>query len=583
MAILILASLSLATSVVAMPTYMDEDMYDEATSGDIYEDKGIVVENQPYLGYLVYRDARGRKVTANYYRQDLIVEKQPYYESADRIGYLDELFPQFKFDPRDTTIDQVRPGDNIYLRMDKEGDVQYISAYNDYVMRYGKVKGWTLSGSGAGVLRLEDDKGKLYIYTIPMDTPISKGGKVCSLGSIKPGEYMKVLLAQKTLGEGIVEEEVMEIVLDNDTRVISNVYKGELMSTDGYKNTLGLAYAQNLGKAGWEAYTDVLTLRVDPRNLEAYSIGKPISWDYMSRSLRGGGYVYTAVEDFMGKQTAVKLNFQSKMQRVLPTTEVIYASPGVIRLLSGETLYLAKDAILVKDKRLIEPHNIMIGDTIAPVVTGENKVAAASILSGITTGDFQIFRGRINKIKDRQAFEVETFSLLEDSTWYFHPQPRTFAIDHTTQFYGTEGFVSKGIEQFLSYGENSKVDEVYTVLAVGDKAVSITNAPYSKESIKGTVYKAEDGTVFVKDVYYYHTKQKKWVLFSRKNTGVGVEIKPNTMIVKEGELVPASELEAGDKVTVMLEKSIKDIQSDSKDEDKKETQVTAPGYIVVAQ
>lgn len=583
MAMLTLASLMLTTSVVAMPAYLDEDEYYEVASGEIYEDKGIVVENEPYLGYLVYRNARGEKVTANYYRQNLVVEKQPYYESSDRIGYLDELFPNFKFDPRDTTIDQIKPGDNIYLRMNKDGDIQYISAYNDYIMRYGKVKGWDMSGPGAGTLTLEDDKGRVYTYTIAMNTPITKGGMVYNLGSIKPGEYMKILIAEKTLGEGIVEEEVVELVVDNDTRVISNVYKGDLMSIDGYKNTLGIAHAQSLGKTDWGPYTDVLTLRADPRTLEAYFIGNPVSWDYMSRTLRGGNYVYAAVEDFMGKQTAVKLNFQSKMQRTLPRTEVIYSSPGVVRLLTGETLYLAKDAIVVKDKRLVEPHNIMIGDTIQTVVTGENKVAVANILSAITTGDFQVFRGRIRKIKDRQEFEVETFSLLEDSTWYFHPQPRTFAIDHTTKFYTDEGFVAKGIEEFLSYGEESQVDEVYTILAIGDKAVSITNAPYSKESIKGNVYKVEGNTVFVKDVNYYHNRQKKWVLFSKKNTGVAVEIKPNTMIIKEGQLVPASELEVGDKLTVMLEESIKDIQSGSNNEDNQSNQVKAPGYILVVE
>lgn len=581
MAILTLASLTFTTSIMAMPAYLDADEYYEAASGDIYEDKGIVVENEPYLGYLVYRNAQGEQITANYYRQNLVVEKQPFYESSDRIGYLDELFPNFQFDPRDTTIDKVKPGDNVYLRMNREGDIQYISAYNDYIMRYGKVKNWDVLGAGAGTLTLEDDRGRLYTYTIPMNTPITKGGRPYSLGAIKPGEYIKVLVAQKTLGEGIVEEEAVELVVDNDTRVISDVYKGELMSIDGYKNTLGIAHAQRLGKTNWGPYTDVLTLRADPRNLEAYFIGNPVSWDYMSRTLRGGNYVYTAVEDFMGKETAVKLNFQSKMQKTLPTTEVIYASPGVIKLLTGETLYLAKDAILVKDKRLIEPHNIMIGDTVQTVVTGENKVAVANVLSAITTGDFQIFRGRIRKVKDRQAFEVETFSLLEDSTWYFHPEPRTFAIDYTTKFYTDKGFVAKGIEEFLTYGENSQVDEVYTILAIGDKAVSITNAPYSKESIKGNVYKVEGDTVFVKDVNYYHSKQKKWVLYSKKNTGVAIEIKPNTMIIKEGQLVPASELEIGDKLTVMLEKSIKDSQPGGGDN--ASNQVKAPGYILVVE
>lgn len=573
--ILALAALTLTTSAMAMPTYLNSDEYNEAASGNIYEDRGIVIENQPYLGYLVYRNNRGQEVTANYYRQDITVEKQPYYESADRMGYLDELFPNFNFDPRDTTIDQIKAGDSIYLRMNKQGDVQYISSYNDYIMRYGKVHSWDVSGQGAGTLVLEDDKGRLYSYTIGFQTPITKGGKSITLGALGPGNYIKILVAQKPLGAGVLEEEVMEIVVDNDTRVISDIYKGELMNLDSYKNTLSLANAQSLGKAGWGVYTDLLTLRADPKTLAAYYIGNPVSWDYMSRNLRGNNYVYAAVEDFMGKQTATKLNFQSKMQRTLPTTEVIYASPGVIRLLSGETLYLASDAIVVKDKHLIEPHNIMAGDTIQTVVTGENKVAVAQILPGVTTGDLQIFRGRIRQIADRQSFEVETFSLLEDSAWYFHPEPRTFAIDYTTKFYSPEGFVAKGIEEFLSYGEHSQVNEIYTILASGDKAIAVIDMPYAKESIKGNVYKVENDTVYLNDVYYYHTSQKKWVLYSRKNTGVALTINPNTMIVKNGEIVPLRSLEVGDKLTVMIEDSLKDLE---KEQDT--TQIKASAYIL---
>lgn len=583
LALLTLASLTLGTSLSAMPIYLGSEEYYEAASGNIYEDKGIVVANEPYLGYLVYRNNRGEEVTANYYRQDLVVEKQPFYEGEDRIGYLDELFPYFKYDPRDTTIDQIKPGDNVYIRMNREGEIQYISSYNDYIMRYGKIHTWQMSGPGMGSLTLSDDKGRLYSYPIAMNVPITKGGKPYTLGSMKAGDYAKVLVAQKTLGAGIIEEEVVEIVIDNDTRVISDVYRGELMSLDAYKNTLGIAHAQSLSKAGWGAYTDLLTLRADPRNLQAYFIGNPVSWDYIARTQRGGSYVYAAVEDFMGKQSAVKLNFQSKRQRTLDNTEVIYASPGVIRLLTGETLYLAKDAILVRDNRLIEPHNIMVGDAIQAVVTGDNKVAVANILSDITTGDLQVFRGRIRKIDNRESFEVETFSLLEDNEWYFHPEPRTFAIDYSTKFYTKEGLVPNGIESFLSYGEESKVKEVYTLLVSGDKALAVMDMPYVKESIRGQVYKTDKETVYMKDVYYYDRKRDKWQQYSKKNVGAAVEIQSNTMVIKEGSLIPISDLEVGDKLTVMLEDSIKEAVPNKDESGKEQNQVKVPGYILVVE
>ena len=123
-----LACLLASTNVWAViPNYYNETEYNEANSNVIREARGVVVENDPTLGYLTYRTSSGVR-TANYYRDSIEVEKQPYYESADRIGYIDQLFPNFQFDPRDTTIDTIKPGDNVYLRFNGDGNITYISA-----------------------------------------------------------------------------------------------------------------------------------------------------------------------------------------------------------------------------------------------------------------------------------------------------------------------------------------------------------------------------------------------------------------------------------------------------------------------
>ncbi|MGL5727205.1 MAG: hypothetical protein ACRCYD_05055, partial [Plesiomonas sp.] len=356
-------------------------------------------------------------------------------------------------------------------------------------------------------------------------------------------------------------EQVLEIVADADTRVISDVYKGELLSADQYKNTLNIRNAQRLHKSGWGPFAPITTLRMDPRTMKSYAMGNPVSIDYIGRNLaRGGGYVYAAVEQFMGKEQAVKLNFQSKMQRTLSPSEVIYASPGVIKLLSGEQLFVAEDAIIVRDKRLVGTAGIMVGDTVQAVVTGENKLAVANIQDTQSTGALQIFRGRIKAVGEYQQFEVETFSLLEEGIWYYHPTPRTFAIDGTTKFYADEGFVPGGIDGFLGYGESSQISSVYTIIAVGDQAKVIVDMPYTKESVRGKVTKQADGTLSLKDVYYYNTRYKRWDELSRKNVGAAITLSPNTLIVKEGQVISAKSLDVGDEVTIMLEKNIKEGQ-----------------------
>lgn len=558
-----LTVLSVVSMVWANTTpYLDQEQYKEAESHTLYEDIGVVLEHEPELGYIVYRNRKGEKVQRTYYRNEITVEKDPYYESEDRIGYIDELFPYFKFDPRDTNIESIKPGDVIYIRTNKDKIITYISAYNDYQMVYGKVHTWDLNMTEAN-LTIQDEKGVLLVYSVPLNTPITKKGGAYSLSRLKEGDWVKVLVAKKILGAGIIEEEVMEIVVDQDTRYISNIYKGDIASIDAYKNMLNIKNAQDLTKSGWGSYKNILSLKFNPNTVEAYKGGIRVSADYIARHLKNTSEtVYVAAEQFMGKETAAKLNFQQAFQNTLPATTIIDATPSTIRLLSGENLTVGADTLIVRDKRLIEPHSIMVGDYAQVVVSGENKAALINITSPKTTGELQIYRGRIKKITERENFEVETVSLLQNHLWYFHPTPRSFTIDYNTKFYTEDGPVANGIEDFLGYGENSRIGAVYTIVTVGDKATVITDSPYHTESIKGTIYEVGEDGIKVKDLYYYQKSTKNWALFSNKNVGASIMLSSNSVIVKEGKVVPMRLLEPGDKIIGMVDVNIKNATGD---------------------
>lgn len=567
---------SACTTFAIDHNYLTQEEYESLESSIVYSDKGIVVENEPGLGYLVYRDAAGTEKVAKYYSGEIKVEKQPYYDEEDRIGYIDQLFPTFNFDNRDTTIGNIKPGDNIYIQFDNEGYIQYISAYNDYIVRYGKVHTFNMGANSMRSLVLEDSTGRLYHYSIGQDTPISKASAPYSLGKLKEGEWVRLLVNQRILGAGQIEETVEEIVVDPDSKVISGIYRGELVSVNPYQNTIGIKNNQVLQKNGWGMYESINQLRVEPKTVGTYYLGNAVSFDYIKNRIKSlDGYVYAAVESFRGKDEAVKLNFQTKKQTTLEPTTVTYASPGVVKLLTGEQIYLADDAIIVRENRLVGPASIMVGDRIQATITGENKLAAANILQGVAEGSLEVYRGRIKRIDNYQTFEVETFSLLEDGIWYYHPTPQTFSIQANTKFLTEAGIQMNGIDEFLTYGDNSKESEVYTIIAKGGEAVAISSMPYSKEAIRGEAYLSASGDIRLKDTYYYDRTKKRWSLLSRKNAAVNLELSPNTVIVKEGQLVSAKAIKPGDSLMVMMEESIQD--------QNKQDNYTAKSYIVIVE
>lgn len=569
----VVLSISMSITVLAeIPAYLTESEYNDMLYDNYIEERGIVVENYPELGYLVYRNSQGKKITCNYYKDEIVVEKEPYYEIEDKIGYIDEMFPNFEYDPRDSSIASIQAGDSIYIRLNKDGVATYISAYNDYLVRYGKVISFQYNTGEVASLQIQDEKGNIYVYDVNLNTPVTKGSTASALSTIKTGSWVKVLVCQKILGEGIIDETVQEIVIDNDTRYISNIYRGQVTSVDTFKKMLNLKNTQTLGKTNWGAYNSLLRIGLDTTNVSAYLIGNRVSLDYVSRNLKNAdGYVYVAAENYKGKENAIKLNFQSKLQTTLEPSLVTYASANTVKLLSGETIYIAEDAIIVRDKRLVDGNSIMVGDTLQAVVTGENKLAVGNIMSEKTTGSLEVFRGRIKQIKERESFQFETFSLLQDNTWYYHPTPHTFSIDANTKFYTSEGIVEDGIEAFLDYGDQSEVRNVYTVVAIGEKAYMIIDMPYTTESVKGQVYKTADGSIQIKDVYYYHNQQKKWVQYSKKNVGATINLQSNTVILKDGKVIPARSLEEGDIISAMVETNLKDSEGN------------VNGYIIIVE
>lgn len=556
----LLLALSMNTTTFAnVSSYLTQEEYRDVLYNNYSEDRGIVVENRPSLGYLIYKNSQGQEVTATYYPYDLQVEKQPYYESEDKIGYLDEMFPNFSYDPRDTDISNIKAGDCIYVRKNQEGVITYISAYNDYIMRYGKIVSFDYNTGTTLSIQLQDEKGNIYYYEIDATVPITKGNKLINSSAMKVGDWAKVLVCEKILGEGIIDEEVLEIVVDNDTRVISNLYRGQLTSVDTYKKLINIKNAQTLGKSAWTTYKSLVRLGIDVNTAEAYRAGERISFDYINRYLKNSdGYVYIAAESYKGSENAVKLNFQGTYQNTLPASQVISATPTSVKLLSGETLTITGDSIVVRDNRLVGASNIMVGDTIQAVVSSDNNLAVGRVTSTPTAkGTLQVYRGRIKKITTGESFQVETFSLLEDNIWYYHPTPQTFTIDMNTKFYNTEGIVTGGIDQFVAHGAESNIGDVYTIVAIGDQAYAIVDMPYIQDATKGEIYAIEDEAIQIKDVYYYDQKKSKWNEYSKKNVGASITLGANTVIIKNGKVIPSSKLEIGDTVSAMVDANLK--------------------------
>lgn len=574
------AALALLFSAsIVMPIYpqtfpnMTEGEYKQAEQSRVNEERGLVLVNQPELGYLTYVNAQGQKITRNYYKNEVKVEKPSYYEVEDLIGYIDQMFPSFKFDPRDTRAENVQPGDYIYMYLAPDKTITHISASVDHIVRYGKVKQFNPGGMDMSQMVIEDEQGQIFHLEVGSQVPVTKAGIPMTVSGIQEGDWVKVLLSQGNIGPGHVAQYVKEVVVDRGSRHISNIYRGQITHIDQYQSNLYLKNTQPIEKNGWGAYTDIKQLPIRPTNVQSYYKGNLVSWDYVTRYLKHQpGYVYIAMEDYYGSERAVKLDFQSLHQRTLPASTVISAEPGKIKLMSGEEITVSPDAIIRRNGRLVDSYSIMASDYAQVVVTADNQAAVIDITQKPTMGNLQIFRGRIKSIDDRETFEVETFSILDQTLWMYHPIPRTFTIDHHTKFYDETGIVDRGIEEFIGYGPDSQLDQVYTAIVDGDYAKSLVKMPYTRNAVKGEIYQVTDNAIQIKDTYIYHSELKRWEVKGRKDNTQAITLAPNAVVMKNGEIVSPNSLVKGDQIRIMT-----DTEIDS------ETDTDLTGYLIMTE
>ncbi|HHX60514.1 MAG TPA: hypothetical protein GX707_07295 [Epulopiscium sp.] len=550
----------LFSASIVLPIYpqtflnMDQDEYKQAQTQAIKEERGLVIDNQSDLGYLTYVNHKGEKVTRNYHKNEVKVERITHYEVEDLIGYIDEMFPNFKFDPRDTTAEHVRPGDYIYMHLAPDKTITHISTSINHIVRYGKVKQFVPGGMGMTTMVIEDEQGQTFHMEVDSQVPVMKAGIPMTVSQIQEGDWVKVLLSQGAIAPGDIGEYVKEIIVDRGSRHISNIYRGQITHIDSYQSKIYLQNTQPMVKNGWGPYKDIKELAIKQGSVQSYYMGSIVSWDYVTRYLKNQqGYVYIAMEDYYGSERAVKLDFQSLHQRTLPATTIISAQPGLIKLMSGEEIEVKEDTIIRRNGRLVDPYSIMASDYAQVVVTGETKAAVIDIMDRPIVGNLQIFRGRIKKIQDQETFEVETFSMLEGTLWMFHPIPRTFTIDNRTKFYDESGIIDNGIETFIGYGEGSEIEAVYTAIVEGDYAQAVIKMPYTRHSVRGEIYESSESEIKIKDTYIYHEQLKRWEVKGRKDNTQNITLAPNVAVMKSGKIISPKSLVKGDRVRIMTD------------------------------
>lgn len=522
--------------------------------------RGVVIENNPDLGYITIIDENRQEITKNYYQDSVIVEKQQYYDIMDEIGYIDSVFPNFEYDPRDSFIDEVEAGDIVFLTLDFTDSqlISQASVSTNYTMKYGKVLQIQQNDNYFSILMEYENKQTEWV-DVPNSIFISKDTYPANLADILTGDWIKILVNEAIISPGYTIQVAKEVTIEGSERFIDGIYKAQLSTINPTQQQLVLKNVQSLEQTGWADYHQIKSISTNNSSgVEYYYNGNRISLDFAAQRLKNNYDVYVATQNAFGGEKAVIVSFRDSRDELLDKENIIYADGnGTIGLTNKTNIFTDNGTIVVRHGRLTKGINIMVPDYATISLNGENTAAVVKIEDAPNTSGLIIARGRIKSINEGKSFQVQSMAILNGNRWAYTPIERVFNIDYDTQFYDENGWVEQNT--FIDYTDQTKVDKVYTIVTDGTRAIQVIDNPYAKDGIRGTIYaieNSEDGattTVRLKDSYIYRYDENtgQWASVSSKNSALNITVPANYIIAKDNKSVGISELKVGNQIRVM--------------------------------
>jgi len=498
---------------------------------------GIVEDNNPHLGYItLYNENR--------LKDELEPNIKTYnYSNPKNITVMKNH--------KEASIEDIEGGDSVYIKFDDEGNIELISAVDNYVQKHGKV----LSKKAAS-LAVQYDDGTQQVLMTSEDIPVIFDKKVVGYDSIKEGDRVKLLL---NITDNFTK--LKQITIEGNEHFITSIYKGVVEKLDEVSNNLVIKNMEILKNGKWQRAEQkgYLTVGLAEGN-EIYYRNDSIDPDFVNKRLRGN-QAYIAVEkDYGGEEKAVLVSFKEKDDTELTELDDsvlsnTMGSEGELLLKNGSnSIVYNKGTIIVKDKRLVAGSSISPEDAAYIIANrsyddGKYYANIVEISPRNDRNSIYIYRGRITNINENKDFTISAFSQLNGVNWDFYNTPKTFRITYDTRIIDDFGVV--GQRDFTDYGESSFKDRTVYILAKGTDALMVNTVPYGNASVKGEIFEItgeEKPTGFtIINAKKYNSSTYKW----EDSKDIKLGILENSIILKGNSIVEAKDLQKGDKVRII--------------------------------
>lgn len=568
-----IVELTLINSIVAGVSFIGQPVL-------VSEVRGIVVENNPAFGYLtLWTSAGGTPATFFYNQNDMRVLREGFYQTSGGPGYIAQMFPYFMFHPTAAHIADLMPGDIVFIRLDENNPtlITSISAAANYVSRFGVVRQVNVAGGVTGIL-MQMENGTTSWFDIGPNIMVTTMGRPANAGQIQVGDSLRILVNQAVIAQGHTIESVLEVAIQAHGQNVSTILTGHLAGINSLQSQLMLQNSRPLTGLGWGAHQQIEPLNlVRQNNVEFFHEGNRITLDHANRFLaRSELDTYIAMDSSPFGDTIARITFRNGRDELLnPDTVISTNGAGgfIIPSISG-TINTDSGTIVRRNGRLVTGTDIMVNDLVRVSLNGGNNAAVVDIIERPAFAAVGIARARILSVSEGRSFRVQSMSTLQGTDWMFTPIEREFTIGPNTLFLNEDGFVDPAT--FMGFTDESVINEVFTVVYDGAFATHVIDAPFGNRSVRGRVFGADGDTIRITDAQYLDNSPTQptflWRNISHIDPTMNIATFPNTIIVRNNQIVQPRDLQNGDRIRVLTH-NLPTMASG----------VTVPGYIIVVE
>ncbi|MCL2873703.1 MAG: S-layer homology domain-containing protein [Defluviitaleaceae bacterium] len=521
----------------------------------VSEFRGIVVENNPAFGYITVLSNDGNLVTMQYDEQDMRVLKRQYFDVNNLIGYIAEVFPNFRFNPLESPISEIEPGNIVFIRPDPENPdrIAFISAATNYTTRFARIVQINRNGLTTSIT-VEYENRQIAFFDVATEILVLRDGRAMSMDQVQVGDRARLLINQAQIEPGHIWESIRQIQIETSGHLITDVVKGRFLGIDPIQRQMQIEHAEILTPGGWRDHRNVRSLSLAGNDIEYFLDGRRVSLDFVTTNLRRmDGDVYIALEGNFAGDRVRKVSFRTGREELLPSDTVMSADGGGTFHIIGNNGGISTDAgsIVVRNGRLVSGNDILPFDHVGVVLNGQSRAAVVNIGPAPDVSLVNIARVRIQSVNEGRSFTTTALSLLTGSDWVYSPIQREFTIGHDTLFISEDG--PFGMDQFLGFTENNVINNTYYVVFEGSRATMVVAAPFATRMVRGTIFENNEASLQIRDVRFYEEATGRWLPVSHtNNTGI-INIPTNGIIARHNQTVHSRDLRVGDQIKVFTD------------------------------